>query len=321
MDFKDYYQILGVSPEADNKEIKKVYKELAKKYHPDKNAGDKAAEEKFKEVSEAYHAIAEPANRKKYDDLRRNYQQWQKRGGSDAFDWSAWRAAPGSQAGGFSGAYTRKVNPEEFNQWFDTAGMGNEGSGFSDFFSSIFGFGDHFVQRRDGRDLEGEIWISLEEAYHGGTRRVEVGGRVLEAKIPGGVRDGSRIRLAGQGEAGVSGGRKGDLLLKINIQPHHRFTRDGDNLSVSADVDFYTAALGGEVEIPGFDGPLMLKIPPKTQNGKTFRFKGKGMPILNKDGQKGNLLAKVTITLPQNMSEEEIKKIRDVAREFQRNRT
>jgi curved DNA-binding protein len=221
LDFKDYYDILGVSPDADSKEIKKVYQKLTKKYHPDLNPGDKAAEAKFKEINEAYHAVSDPVKRKKYDVLRAIYQQWQKRGGKgDSFDWSAWRQSPGS------GTYTRTVTPEEFEAMFGRggAGYGKGFGGFSDFFSAIFGMGADFdspyssptedyydVFRPPAQEeiLRVKFSITLEEAYHGTKKMIGIGGKRIEATIPQGVRDGNKIRLAGQGQEGTKEARKG----------------------------------------------------------------------------------------------------------------
>ncbi|MCL1853097.1 MAG: DnaJ domain-containing protein [Peptococcaceae bacterium] len=334
MDYKDYYQILGISPGADDKTIKKAYRELAKKYHPDQNPNDKTAEAKFKEISEAYQAVSDPSKRQKYDNLRRDYESWQRYGARDNFDWSAW-GEPGSES-------YRSMTEEELARFFgsDTFGGSDSNGGFSDFFSMLFGFGnergrsrrssvgeDFFGRRstqpKDGYDLEGEIAISMDEAYRGGGRRVEVNGKVLEAQIPRGVADGARIRLTGQGEAGSNGGRTGDLLLKISIADHSSLQRDGNHLRTTADIDFYTAVLGGEISVAGLgqdneDSRLWIKIPPRTQNGKTFRLKGKGMPVLNKKNQFGDLYVQVAIALPSDLSEAEVRKLRDLAQEYKR---
>lgn len=313
MEFKDYYKILGVSPDADIKEIKKVYQSFAKKYHPDVNPGDKAAEDRFKEINEAYHAIADPEKRKKYDDLRSNYQSWQNHGGRGSFDWSRWQQSPGN------GTYTRTMTPEEFAEMFGDHGNGTSRgfSDFSDFFSTIFGMGHQMDfgndisygisrQPRKGRNLEGEITVSLEEVYQGAKKLLEIGNKRIEATIPKGIRDNAKIRLSGQGEAGVKGGKRGDLLLTVKIQPHPLFVRNGDDLTINLEIDFYSAVLGGEVKVKTLGSDVMLKIPPLTQAGKSFRLREKGMPVLNQAGRFGDLYVKTTITLPQNMSVEEM---------------
>lgn len=326
MDFKDYYQILGVSPDADNKAIKKAYQTLAKKYHPDLNQGDKASEEKFKEINEAYQAVSDPAKRQKYDDLRANYQQWQSRGGrGNSFDWSAWQESPGSNR------YTRTMTPEEFAETFGDRGFGSGASrgmgGFSDFFSSIFGMGANYADESDdyysdrirrpqaGKDIEGEISITLEEAYHGTKRMIEVGGRRIEATVPKGIKNNNKIRLSGQGQAGAKDGNKGDLLLTVKIVPHPVYTRDGDDLSANIEIDFFKAVLGGETRVKTLGGEISIKIPPYTQTGKSFRLRGKGMPILNKSGHFGDFYAKITLVLPEEMSEKEISTLRELSQE------
>lgn len=324
LDFKDYYNILGVSPQSDSKEIKKVYKNLAKKYHPDANPGNKEAEERFKEINEAYHAISDPAKRQKYDDLRTNYQQWQKHGGNnDSFDWSAWQGNPGSKS------YSRTMSPEEFADLFGDRGYSTERNfgGFSDFFSSIFGMGqssnaepEEFYSEilrkpQVGRDIQGEITITLEEAYHGTKRLIEVGNRRIETVIPKGIQDNKKIRLSGQGEAGIKGGNRGDLLLTVRILPHQTIFRDGDDLNVIQRIDFYTAVLGGETRINTFNGEIILKIPPKTQSGKSFRLKGKGMPVINQPGKFGDFYVKISIVIPDDISKEEINKLQEMKME------
>lgn len=314
MEFKDYYGILGVSPDADIKEIKKSYQTLAKKYHPDVNPGDSEAEKKFKEINEAYHAIADPAKRQKYDDLRKNYQAWQSRGGRGTFDWSPWQ-----ESGGY---YSRTMTPEEFAEMFggSTRGFG----GFSDFFSTIFGMGSMGEYENDdifsgmahkgrrGRDIEGEISVSLEEVYHGSKRLLEIDNKRIETVIPKGIRDNGRIRLAGQGEAGPKGGKPGDLYLNVKVKPHPRFIRNGNDLTINLEIDFYTAVLGGEARIETLAGEVILKIPPRTKAGKSFRLKGKGMPILNQAGKYGDLYAKVVIVLPEKLTEKEINTLQEL---------
>ncbi|MDQ7094951.1 J domain-containing protein [Desulfosporosinus sp. PR] len=320
MDFKDYYQSLGVSPEADEKTIKKAYQKLAKKYHPDVNPGDKSAEAKFKEVTEAYQAISDPEKRRKYDELRQDYQQWQTRGGRGDFDWGRWQAQPGS---GSQQTYT--MSPEDFAEIFGGGSARSGGfhstEGFSDFFSTLFGGGQGFgfggssagVRARAGQDFEVEVEVTLEEAYHGTKRLVRTGEKQIEAKIPKGVRTGSKVRLAGQGGPGTSGGPAGNLYLNITVLSDTRFTRDGDDLKVTLPVNFYQAIMGGEVRVQTFGGEVLLKIPPLTQSGKKFRLKGKGMPNLEHPQQQGALLAELAITLPDDLTQQEIAALRELA--------
>jgi len=323
MDFKDYYSSLGVSPDADDKTIKKAYQTLAKKYHPDVNPGDKTAEEKFKEATEAYQAISDPEKRRKYDELRQDYQQWKARGGHGNYNWDRWQSNPGGGGGG----HTYTMSPEDFADMFGGAGGAGGfnfgGEGYSDFFSTLFGGvggqgrgfggGPNVVRPRQGRDLEVEVQVTLEESYSGTTRVIRTGEKQIEAKIPKGVRTGSKVRLTGQGGPGISGGQAGNLYLIITVSPHSHFVREGDDLRVEIPIDFYSAILGGEVSIRTLSGEVLLKIPPRTQSGKKFRLKGKGMPKLEKPTQQGDLYAVVSIVLPENMSDQEISALHDLA--------
>ncbi|GAB4263891.1 MAG: DnaJ C-terminal domain-containing protein [Candidatus Promineifilaceae bacterium] len=311
MEFQDYYQILGVSRQAKKSEIKKAYRKLAQKYHPDKNPGDKAAEEQFKRINEAYEVLSDDEKRAKYDQFGAQWQQFQRAGGRpEDFNWQQW-ASPGG------GTYTRTVSPEEFEQMFGGAG------GFSDFFETLFGgmgggrrAGGRSTQYEDlfsrqaasskGRDVEHDIEISLEEAFYGTTRALQWDdGRSIQAKIPKGVKDGGKVRLSGQGQKGVGGGKSGDLYLRVHIKPDPRFERDGDDLRVKVPVDLYTAVLGGKVNVATIDKTVKLTIPPETSNGRTFRLAGLGMPKLRQPDKRGDLLATVDIQLPKNLTEEE----------------
>ncbi|MHB8126900.1 MAG: DnaJ C-terminal domain-containing protein [Desulfitobacteriaceae bacterium] len=320
MDFKDYYNVLGVKPDADSKTIKKTYHQLAKKYHPDVNPGDKNAESKFKEVTEAYQAIIDPEKRKKYDELRQNYQQWQQQGGRGNFDWDRWQTNPGT------GNYSRTMTPEEFAKVFGNyGGMDEMGGGFSDFFSTIFGMGSEASHRRGscgahgapraraGRDSEAELTVTLEESFHGTSRVIQIGDKKIEAKIPKGVRNGSKIRLSGQGRPGSGGGPSGDLYLTINIQSDPYYVQDNDDLTMDIPIDFYTAILGGEISIQTFSGELLLKIPPLSQSGKKFRLKGKGMPKLEQPKVQGDLFVQIKIVLPDSLTKTEIDTIKQLA--------
>jgi curved DNA-binding protein len=309
MEFKDYYQILGVSPDADEKTIRQAFRKLARQYHPDVNPGDKAAEEQFKAINEANQVLSDPEQRKKYDALRAQYQSWQQSGGRPRdFNWQAWSAQPGE------GVYEQYGTVDDLHDIF-----GDE-SPFSDFFTSIFG-GARGAQRgaqrtsrpRRGRDLEVEAEVTLEEAFRGTTRALQIGDRRIEAKIPPGVYTGARVRLAGQGEPGRNGGSGGDLYLNIRVLPHATFERDGDDLFTEVPVDIYTAALGGEVRVPTLDGAVMLKVPPQTQSGRTLRLRGKGMPRLNDPNTHGDLYARVRLVLPAPLSERELQAFRELA--------
>jgi len=312
MDFKDYYSSLGVNKSASQEDIKKAFRKLARKYHPDVNPKDAAATEKFKEISEAYEVLSDPEKRQKYDQFGSQWQQYEKTGGRpEDFNWSQWQAGPGA-----SYSY-RTVTPEEFAEMF--GGEGHEGH-FSSFFETLFGkaggpfgagaqAGPEFQYRprpRHGRDIEYTLTVTLEEAFHGAKRLLEwETGRKIEAKVPLGVKTGSRLKLKGQGEPGRDGGEPGDLLLHIEVRPHERFLRDGDNLSLNLPVDLFTLLLGGKITVAGIDRAVKLDIPPGTANGRVFRLKGLGMPHLKNPEQRGDLLVKVEAVLPERLSEGE----------------
>jgi curved DNA-binding protein len=311
VDFKDYYEILGLSPDADQKTIKQTYRKLARQYHPDVNPGNKEAEEKFKTINEAYQALSNPEQRKKYDELRAQYLRWQQTGrqpgvgGQQDFNWQNWAAQPGEEA------YVHYSTVEDLDDLF-----GSE-SPYSDFFTSIFGQARGRRSRPSGPsrgpDMEVEVDVTLEEAYHGGTRLIQLGDRRIEARIPPGVRTGSRVRLAGQGEPGRNGGPAGDLYLVIRVRPHPVFELEGDDLHTEAPVDIYTAVLGGEVRVPTLDRPVLLKIPPQTQADRSFRLRGKGMPKPGDPNTRGDLFARVKLVLPEQMSEQELEAFRELA--------
>lgn len=310
MEFKDYYQILGVPPDTDEKTIKQAFRKLAQQHHPDVNPGNRAAEEKFKEINEAYQVLSDAAQRSKYDTLRIQYQQWQQRGRRPQdFDWQTWSAQPEE------GVNVRHGTVDDLKDLF-----GSEAA-FSDFFATIFGGVREergAPHPRRGRDLEYEIDVTLEEAFRGTTRLLEIGDRRVEVKIPAGVRTGSRIRLAGQGEPGRNGAPAGDLYLITRVLSHPTFELDGDDLHMEVPIDIYTAAVGGDIRVPTLDGAVMLKVPPQTQSGKNFRLRGKGMPKLGNPGSKGNLYVKARLVLPTPLTEQEIRALRDLAQARQK---
>ncbi|MBI5877035.1 MAG: J domain-containing protein [Chloroflexi bacterium] len=311
MDYKDYYKVLGVDKKATGAEIKKAYRKLAQQHHPDRNPNDKAAESKFKEINEAYEVLGDAEKRQKYDQLGANYQQWQRNGGPGGpagFDWSRY-AGQGAPGGGARVEYG------------DLGDLFGQGGDFSDFFQTIFGGPGTAPRGRGGgtrarrsRDIEQPVTITLEEACNGCKRVVSRGGRRIEASIPPGVQEGSRVRLRGEGHAGANGSATGDLFLVVNISPDARFERQGDDLFVDLTVDVYTLVLGGEVRVPTPRGKeILLTIPPETSAGRQFRLSGQGMPNVNTPEHRGDLYVRIKAGLPQNLTEPERALFRELA--------
>ncbi|HKI50803.1 MAG TPA: J domain-containing protein [Geothermobacteraceae bacterium] len=309
MEFKDYYSILGVDRKADEQEIKKAYRKLARKYHPDVNPTNSDAAAKFQDINEANEVLSDPAKRQQYDHLGSQWQKYQQGGGRpEDFNWGE-RAAAGHQNYSY-----RTVNPEEFEELFGSGG------GFSDFFTNLFGGGarpqshgdrggQQFYQQarpRSGSDLEHSLQVRLSEAYHGAKRVLEWDdGRKIDVKIPRGVQTGSRVRLKGQGGAGTGGGGSGDLYLTIEVLPDQRFLRDNDDLKTTASADLFTMLLGGNLSVPGIDRTVNLPIPPETSNGRVFRLRGLGMPNIKHPEQRGDLYVTVEAVLPQKLTAKE----------------
>jgi DnaJ-class molecular chaperone len=325
MEFKDYYQTLGVAKSASEKEIKQAYRKLARKLHPDVNPGDKSAEARFKEINEAYEVLGDSDKRRKYDELGANwrmYEQAQQQGQpwpgaeSAGFGGQAWNINMGGPGG------YRTMTQEEMQDLF-----GNEDP-FSDFFRTFFGGGGEreggrpragrAPRRQKGRDIEHEVELTLEEAYHGATRRISIkqGGhaRSVDVRIPPGVKDGSRVRAAGEGETGSNGGASGDLYLRVRIRPHPVFERRGNDLHTRVSVPVTTAVLGGEAHVPTITGSVRLKIPETTQNGQVFRLKGHGMPVVGKPDERADLYATIDVQLPRALTREQKQQYEALAR-------
>jgi len=310
--FKDYYETLGVSKTATEDEIRTAFRKLARKFHPDVAKDKTTAEEKFKQINEAYEVLSDPEKRRKYDQLGAN---WNQPGGfQPPPDWGA------QQPGGGFHRYGGGDGGVEFE-------FG--GTGFSDFFETFFGggrgksaFGGGFGRRPEeaerGNDVEADIMVPLEEALHGAKRTVSLrrsGSDKVETyqvKIPVGVREGQRIRLAGQGEAGERGGKSGDLFLRVRLQRHPDFQVEGSNLIHDLKLAPWQAVLGTEVEIRTLEGNIRLKVPPGTQNGQRFRVRGRGLP--DSAGTRGDLYVVVQIDVPKKISERERELWRELAR-------
>ncbi|GAB2774320.1 curved DNA-binding protein [Hymenobacter luteus] len=302
VDYKDYYQILGLDKTATKDQIKKAYRTLARQYHPDVNPNDAEAERKFKEINEAHEVLSDDEKRQKYDQLGADWQRYQQAGGGrggqgGGFDWSQY-----AQGGGFGG------------------GSGNDpfgGADFSDFFSSMFGGmgggSGGSTRPRAGQDYQAELELTLEEAYRGGPRTLTVNGKNLRLTIQPGVEDGQTIRLRDQGGPGRHGGPSGSLYITLRIQPDARYSRAGHDLTMDVPVSIYTALLGGEQVVETLSGPVKITIKPETQNGTRLRLRGKGFPVYRQPGQFGDLYLRLTLTLPQHLTEQEKALFRQLA--------
>jgi molecular chaperone DnaJ len=278
---KDFYQVLGVSKSASKEEIKRAYKKLARQYHPDTNKGDSAAEQRFKEISEAHSVLTNDERRKEYDRIR-SY------------------AESGGSPFGFRPGGGGRVHVGDIGDLFDDVG------GIGDLFGDVFGFSPR--QARKGQDLETEVHLSLEEAVEGTTIELAGGPKV---RIPPGVKNGSRIKVPGKGGPGPQGAPPGDLYVRVNVAPHPIFSMSGRNdLIVRLPVTFTEAALGARVQVPTLDGVVTVKIPPGTKPGKKLRVKGKGGP--RPSGGRGDLIVEVDVEVPQKLS----KKEKDLLEEF-----
>jgi curved DNA-binding protein len=304
MEYKDYYKILGVDRKASQDEIKSVYRKLAMKYHPDRNPDDKAAEEKFKEVNEAYQVLSDSEKRAHYDRFGSSYSQWQQRGASGDFNWGDWfGGAPGGGA---------RVHYEDVGNMFGGGGMG----GFSDFFEALFGMGGMAGAqgtrasqgaRAQPQRYEQPVSISLEEAYQGTSRVLQNNDRRVQVKIPAGAKKGTKVRVRGEAPGG------GDLYLKVDVEKHPRFERKDHNLHTETSVDLFTALLGGEAKVQTLGGNISLTIPAGTQPEQVFRLSGRGMPKLRSPESKGDLYVRVKVNIPKKLSEKQKKLFEEAA--------
>lgn len=304
MEYKDYYQILGVAKTASDDEIKKAYRTLAKKYHPDVNRNDKKAEEKFKEINEAYTVLKDKEQRARYDQLGSSYAAWQRQGGNSAnYDWSSWRQARPGGASYTTGGYGDFS--DFFEQIFSAYGQRGQSTyrtatadidGFGDIFGGFSRSGTRTAAREEPKKIEKEIEITFDEAFHGTERVITLNEKRITAKIPAGAKTGTKVRLKGVLPNG------GDLYLVIRLAQGSKFTVDGDTLVTDVKVDLLTAVLGGSAVVETPDDKVMLTIPAGTQSETKFRLAGKGMPKVNRGGERGDLYARIRVVIPESLT-------------------
>ncbi|SDF72504.1 DnaJ C-terminal domain-containing protein [Epilithonimonas hungarica] len=295
MAFIDYYKILGLEKNASTDDIKKAYRRLARKYHPDMNPSDKEAEKKFKEINEANEVLSNPENRAKYDKYGENWKHGEE----------------------YERARQQQRQQQQYSGNFGSGSSGadfGEGEDFSDFFQSMFGGGGSGFGKNSrgsasgkfkGQDVSAELNLGLKDAAKTHQQTFDINGKKVRITIPAGIYDGQQIKLKGHGNPGINGGPNGDLYITFNISEDKDFKREGDNLRTSVDLDLYTAVLGGDVNIRTLDGSVNLKVKPETQNGTTVRLKGKGFPVYKKEGESGDLYVTYNIKIPTNLTEKQ----------------
>ncbi len=293
MDYKDYYKVLGVDRKAKVEDIRKAYRKLAMQFHPDKNAGEKKAEDKFKEINEAYQVLSDKEKRARYDQLGSAYSNFRTEGGRPGdFQWDDWSQSQSGQRGGYN-------DSESFS-----------GGGFSDFFRVIFGE----AMRSSGRDYtqqggyQQDVQVSFQEAYDGTTRQLQTNGRKLQIRIPAGVKKGSRVRVAGAGPEGT------DLYLVVDIPEDGRFERDGQDLYTTSTVSVFTLILGGDADVETPKGQVKLNIPAGTQPEQVFRLAGRGMPNIKNATAKGDLYVRLKVQIPKYLSSKQRELVEEAAR-------
>jgi curved DNA-binding protein len=287
MDYKDYYKILGVERKASADDIRKAYRKLAMQHHPDKNPGDKKAEDKFKEINEAYQVLSDEQKRARYDQLGSAYSNFRTGGGRpDDFQWDDWFQQNGQQR------------------------RQGEAGGFSDFFSAIFGEAMRSSVRSQAAQQQGyqqEVDISFQEAYEGTSRQLQSNGRKLQVRIPAGVKTGSKVRVAGAGPEGL------DLYLIVNVTDENRFERDGQDLYTTSTLSVFTLILGGDTDVETPTGKVKLSIPAGTQTDQVFRLAGRGMPHLKNPNTKGDLFVKLKVQVPKYLSSKQRELLEEAA--------
>jgi curved DNA-binding protein len=298
MEYRDYYKILGVERNSNTDEIKKAYRKLALKYHPDRNPGDKQAEERFKEINEAYQVLSDSQKRARYDQLGADYSQWQQNGAPGNYDWGRWTSSAG-------------VQEVDLNDLFGSGG-------FSDFFRSIFG-GINIGQTMGARSsrvapaVQQSISINLREAFTGTTRMLQIGRRRVNVKIPAGVRTGTKIRVPAA-STNRGNNNTSDIYLIVEVSQDPVFRREGDDLHTHVMIDVFKAILGGEVDVSTLSGKVILTIPPGTQPDQVFRVAGRGMPVLKRAQSKGDLYVEVKVQIPRQLNARQRSLLDDAAK-------
>jgi curved DNA-binding protein len=292
---EDYYKLLGIDRKASAKEIKQAYRKLARQYHPDVNPNDTSAQEKFKQINEAYEVLSDPDKKKKYDTLGADWQRYDRAAGG--FDPFGGRRG----TGGAGGTPDMGDFGDIFETLFGRRGNANTGGGGTR--ANPFGF-DTSTASSKGRDVESPVDVTLREAYTGTKRIVTVDGERFEVTIPAGVKSGSKVRVSGKGGRGSgSGGARGDLFLVVNVLDDPQFQRDGDDITVEVYIDLFTAVLGGEARVPTLEGKdLIVRVPAGTSSGKKIRLREKGMPKIKGDGR-GDLFARIEINVPTTLTD------------------
>ncbi len=294
MEFIDYYKILGINKNASEGDIKKAYRKLARKYHPDLNPNDKEAERKFKEINEANEVLSNPENRKKYDQYGKDWKH------AEEFE----KARQSQQQ------YNRSGRQQYYGDFSE--------SDFSDFFESMFGGTGRSYRKSHarfrGEDYNAELLLDLMDVYKTHKRTLTVNDKNIRITIPSGVENGQTIKIKGHGGPGIGGGPNGDLYITFIIENKSAFKRDKSDLYLNQDIDLYTAVLGGEITVTTLDGKVKLKVKPETQNATKVKLKGKGFPVYKKEGQFGDLYITYTIKIPKNLSEKQKELFRELSK-------
>lgn len=293
MDYIDYYKILELDKSASEADIKKAYRRLARKYHPDVNPNDETAKKKFQQINEANEVLSDPANRKKYDQYGKDWKH--------AEQFEKQKAQRGGPQGGFQGGF-----------------QGNSDFGdndFSDFFASMFGGGGGRSSKTKyrGQDANAQLQLDIKDVYTTKQQTLTINGKSIRLTIPAGVENGQVIKLAGYGSAGANGGPNGDLFITFAINNTTKFKREGSHLYTTIELDLYTAILGGDITIDTMTGQVKLPVKPETQGGTQVKLKGKGFPVYKKEGEFGDLFVTYKITLPTNLSEKEKELFKELA--------